>query len=882
LEENTMARMAMRRAPGLVALPIIVAALGARAEDKVELLDGTMIRGKVTAQSAESVSIRTRYGMSLTLRAARIHKVQTSTGTEVYNEKPGAAARKGPAREAPSPARAPNAEPLSGELKIGDLVLEPVVLSLRSGKKVPGYHAFDTADRHIVYSPRLATLRSFPKRDVSSSSKSSREAVASMRTGFWPDEPPETGLKPAYTTEKWGPPERLMVWAKPGKSGRFEDPKNWYENGKPMEEWPVPTGSFYGLIFFRSGTTDLLFPSADKEYSVGMKGNNARTRHITVEDNARAGVSLNECIGNIWIGDKAQFNGGGGALLAGSRHTFFVNCDRYKDAPPKTPREFARFMKTGKSFARKWTVRKEDPKASIELIGAFGSGDETHWTRGVTILSENSTISIGGRCVQTVGSRAKLVMKSGSVLGKNGNQLYKNDMLVRGELSAGTPEEPITRDCFLGISIKDPNAKYSKFASDPKNRDRRYKGRYSLRGGGSLGLTVAPGGKISVHSAEPGKDKLVITWHGITDCGSDDGTSPGYYDKLPESERTINLVLLDDIQLNDVKLDWLGDGDILALDPEIRRTWKRVSFGGHNKGSGDGLYAKFPVNENSRKQMAKWREEVEQGRPEADRFTVASSSDAKGASYLRMVPSGGTYARGSSVTVTMHAFGDRGIRYVAGNGLQKSSPLYSEPIRLTETTTLSCGSEEVGIGGRLKWQVITDTFTFVAASRAPDRPGRTSPGLEVKVYKDNPIRPKSGSLGEAKRTATVERFELNVAKDEERKAGGYVYAGYFDVKKPGVYRFYTETQGASVLYIGDAAVVNNHRRYRYDWKPAARSPLESWGSLRLEAGKHAIRVAYARGHGFAWWDTKEVEPFVVSYEGPGIEKQPIPASVLSH
>ena len=117
------------------------------------------------------------------------------------------------------------------------------------------------------------------------------------------------------------------------------------------------------------------------------------------------------------------------------------------------------------------------------------------------------------------------------------------------------------------------------------------------------------------------------------------------------------------------------------------------------------------------------------------------------------------------------------------------------------------------------------------------------------------------------------------------KRDGYLYTGYVEVDRPGVYRFYTDTEGPSRLYIGDRLVVDNHRRYSCDWNPMVAAPLESWGSLKLEPGKHAIRVEYGRGAGFSgWppWTPQEDEPFTVSYEGPGVEKQPIPPGVLSH
>jgi len=136
--------------------------------------------------------------------------------------------------------------------------------------------------------------------------------------------------------------------------------------------------------------------------------------------------------------------------------------------------------------------------------------------------------------------------------------------------------------------------------------------------------------------------------------------------------------------------------------------------------------------------------------------------------------------------------------------------------------------------------------------------------------------------GEPVHSQTIERFALKVPEGRMKKGDGYLYTGYIEVPKPGIYRFYTRTEGASRLYIGDQLIVDNHRRYRYDWKPSGQAPLESWGSLKLEPGKHAIRVEYLRGRGFAWWKPQENEPFTVQYAGPGIEKQPIPSKALSH
>jgi hypothetical protein len=78
-----------------------------------------------------------------------------------------------------------------------------------------------------------------------------------------------------------------------------------------------------------------------------------------------------------------------------------------------------------------------------------------------------------------------------------------------------------------------------------------------------------------------------------------------------------------------------------------------------------------------------------------------------------------------------------------------------------------------------------------------------------------------------------------------------------------VYTFYTTSDDGSNLYIDNVLAVNN------DGLHAA---IEKSGSIGLKAGKHAIS-------GLFFENTGE-HIFTVSYEGPGVTKQPIPAGQL--
>jgi hypothetical protein len=848
---------------------LVLAAGPAGAQDSVELLDGTTIRGKVTAEAEESVSIRTRYGMSLTISLDRVRSVRTAAGERVVNSPdPRVEARTIAKPEATaSSGGSSKAEPLKGELRIGDLALEPVVLSLRNGTRVPGYHAFDMDDRHIVYSARLATLRSFLKADVRSMDESSREAVASMRTGFWPDEPPARGHARSYVTERWGPPKRLLVWAKPGTSGRYSEAGNWLENGRPISEMG-PAGSVEKVPGAESRgkatggpETDMLFPASERPYQVKgaahHQGRSYMARHITVENNASFGHNLSGGFGNSWIMPRARFNGGGCAVLRGSRHTFFVNGPPLAEQAPTTPEKFKALMRSAKGLGRKWVVRKDELDASAELIGSFGSGDETHWLRGVTYLSENSVISIGPRCVQTVGANARLVLRGGAVLGKNSGQLYKDDMSIVGELHAGTREEPITRDCHLGISIKDPNGRL---------KSARHAERY-----GAHGLMVAPGAKVKVHTADPANARLVITWHG-TDPGGDDGGGGSDLDKLPEVERTINVSFFGETVLNDVLFDWLGPGDLRMEAPSILSKWQRVSFGEHNKAKPEELVARRELTKLDPDEWEKLKRRVK-GRGGRGQLEFHGGFP-KDAPAVEVVPIRNVYVAGEdTVRVTLKADLPPGaeIRYATdGTRPEPHSTLYTGPIALTEDAAVRARVCKDGE----RFGPVSETRTYVfkkLETLEPGNPGKTEPGLKVAFYQKASRYTYWSKVKKApEKTGVVRQIDLGFA-DGGRAA--LRFTGFLEAKKEGIYRFEAvtdrrRTEGGNFceLSVGRQEILTEK------WFEAPEGDVRQSGVARLKPGKYAL----------SFWAIIEGSSLQLLWEGPGTDKQPIPASELSH
>jgi len=149
----------------------------------------------------------------------------------------------------------------------------------------------------------------------------------------------------------------------------------------------------------------------------------------------------------------------------------------------------------------------------------------------------------------------------------------------------------------------------------------------------------------------------------------------------------------------------------------------------------------------------------------------------------------------------------------------------------------------------------------VAALRTPENPANTEVGLDYSYYE--------GYWKQLPDTKTLKADKIGLAKSfdlsQRQRDYGYVlqYKGYINVPADGEYTFFTDSDDGSLLYIGSQLVVNNDGLHEEQ---------EASGSIGLKAGVHAITVAYMQG--------AASQVLGVSYLGPGIAKQDIPASVL--
>ncbi len=201
------------------------------------------------------------------------------------------------------------------------------------------------------------------------------------------------------------------------------------------------------------------------------------------------------------------------------------------------------------------------------------------------------------------------------------------------------------------------------------------------------------------------------------------------------------------------------------------------------------------------------------------------------------------------------------IRYTLdGSEPTTVAPVFMAPLTVKQTTTVKARSFwREGVSSRT-----SEIVLIKSQPRPADHPSSTSPGLRYAYYEGSWQQlPDFASLDAVKRGVTP---GINLQTLKAREDGwGLVYTGYVEVPVEGLYTFFVNSDDGSKLVIGENLVVSND---------GVHGTLENSGDVLLKAGKHAMTVQYFEGTGG--------EYLRLSYRGPGIVKQEVPASAYSH
>ncbi|HPN36396.1 MAG TPA: glycoside hydrolase family 38 C-terminal domain-containing protein [bacterium] len=198
------------------------------------------------------------------------------------------------------------------------------------------------------------------------------------------------------------------------------------------------------------------------------------------------------------------------------------------------------------------------------------------------------------------------------------------------------------------------------------------------------------------------------------------------------------------------------------------------------------------------------------------------------------------------------------VRYTLdGSEPGASSLLYQAPFFVDRTTLVkACAFDPLNNAGPVASKRFFQSSLRPAVAASDGDAGVCCSYYEG-VWKWLPNFPQLSPI----RTAVLPDFSLPDQAREDHFA--VLYTAMINIPADGFYTFYTRSDDGSALWIGDVKVVDNDGSHGAD---------EKAGLIGLAAGWHPITVHYFEDHG--------EQSLQVSYAGPGIPKQIIPAERL--
>ena len=200
------------------------------------------------------------------------------------------------------------------------------------------------------------------------------------------------------------------------------------------------------------------------------------------------------------------------------------------------------------------------------------------------------------------------------------------------------------------------------------------------------------------------------------------------------------------------------------------------------------------------------------------------------------------------------------IRYtIDGSEPKATSPVYTKPVLLKVSSTVKAAV--FSASGR-PGEISSGEFVKIAFLQ-PEAMKSTTPGVQYEYFEGTWSKLPDFNALKPVHSGTLPSI---IFPGNRREDGwGVRYTGYLNITVDGIYTFSVSSDDGSKLFIGSTEVMDND---------GSHSANEAAGAVALKAGLHRITVLY--------FDDTEGESLDVSYEGPGITNQRIPAGVLSH
>ena len=199
-----------------------------------------------------------------------------------------------------------------------------------------------------------------------------------------------------------------------------------------------------------------------------------------------------------------------------------------------------------------------------------------------------------------------------------------------------------------------------------------------------------------------------------------------------------------------------------------------------------------------------------------------------------------------------------------GSEPTEKSTLYTRPFQINKTTEIKFYAQKKGLLSSTVVAANIEKLGKTEIAHFENYQGANfKPGLKYKYYEVDVLNVNELDAFKPKKTGLTTNFSI-----EERDNDGlfaFIYEGYIKIPKDGVYTFFLSSNDGGVLYIDDKKFVGREG-------PGTATPLSRM--IFLKAGTYKIGEKYFQmGGGYG---------NTISWKGPGIKKDVIPASVLFH
>ena len=250
------------------------------------------------------------------------------------------------------------------------------------------------------------------------------------------------------------------------------------------------------------------------------------------------------------------------------------------------------------------------------------------------------------------------------------------------------------------------------------------------------------------------------------------------------------------------------------------------------------------------------------GTSKADRPFTRKLTAAVSMPYYRIMEN--YFFDKATVTLGSNTAGTKIYYTINGDEPTEKSMLYSNPFELHQTSEIKFFAKKDGL---LASTVVTAKIEQLKKIELTVFKNYEAehflPGLRYQYFEDHVMYVDELDRLKPKKVGITPCFSI-----EERENDGlfaFTYSGYIRIPRDGVYTFYLSTNDGGVLYLDGERFID---------ADGPRTATPSSRTISLKAGTYKIGEKYFQmGGGFA---------NVVSWKGPGINKEVIPSKVLFH